>query len=918
MSTPQKQSALVIGGGIAGMQASLDIADAGYPVYLVEREPGIGGRMAQLDKTFPTLDCASCIITPKLVNVGNNPNIAMRTYCEVASVSGGPGDFHVTVHHKPRYVDVDRCVGCSLCADACPVPVDDAFNMDLVEQRAAYRLFAQVVPNAFCIHREGRAPCRDACPASQRVPGYIALIRERRYDEAMKSIKLDNPFPGICGRICNHRCEEVCNRAVVDEAVNIRALKRFAADQVYAQPREPVERVEPRYEERIAIVGAGPAGLTAAQDLTLAGYPVTVFEALPVAGGMVRVGVPEFRMPSDIIEREVQDIIDLGVDLRLNTRVDSVDALFDEGYAAVLAAVGAHQGVRLPIPGNDLNGIILNSDFLREVRLGDFDGRKLGRVLVLGGGNVAIDCARTAIRLGAESVAMSCLECRETMPAHSWEVEAAEAEGIQVYNDRSFLRVVDDGKGNAAGVECIDVASFSFDETGRLQVETIAGTEHVIEADTVIFAVGQRPELELVGDAELSPRRTLAADPDTLMTSREGVFTAGDALNGTTWVIDAIADGHRAAYSMHRYVRGLAGDDAVDIVDTWRSLLDIDLPIIVKTPEEVAHLAPEARINMRETHYQELPGPFAEVEAPLPEEEALAEAARCLNCGTCAECLRCVEACEALAIDHNQVAWDEELQVGAIIVATGFDMYDARRKPQLGYGKYPNVMTALEMERMLSASGPTSGKAQLPDGTVPKDVVFIQCVGSRDLQDGNPYCSRVCCMYTAKEAHLVHDRIPDARITVFYIDIRAFGKNFEEFHEHVREEGIRYRRGNVSQVIKRSDKLVVQAEDTLLGKPVEVEADLVVLATGLMPRADAKRVAELLNLTIGSDGFFQEEHPKLLPVGSGVPGIFLAGCAQGPKDILDAVSQAKAAAAAALVTLAQAEARERDLAAAAD
>jgi heterodisulfide reductase subunit A len=921
MAVPEKPAALVIGAGIAGMQASLDIGDAGFPVYLVERELGIGGRMAQLDKTFPTLDCASCIITPKLADVGRHPNINLVTYSEVVKIEGEPGAFRATIRHKPRYVDLTRCVGCGQCSQVCPVPVPDEFNMRLDNRRAIYRLFAQVVPNVFGIERTGRAPCRDTCPTSQRVPGYISLIREGRYEDALRTIKLDNPFPGICGRICPHPCETSCNRAVLDEPVNIKALKRFVADTVYAQERQQVEPVEPIYEERVAIVGAGPAGLTAAQDLTLAGYSVTVFDALPKAGGMLRVGVPEYRLPDEVIDREVQDILDLGIEIKLNTRVDDVKSLLDDGFAAVLVAVGAHEGVRLPIEGNELDGVLLNTDFLREVRLGEFAERDLGRVLVLGGGNVAVDCARTVLRLGAESVAMACLEELDQMPSHRWEIEGVQAEGIQIHNGRTFCRIL--GKdGHVTGVECERVASFSFDDTGRLQLETVPDSKHVIEADTVIFSVGQRPCIDLCGEVDLSTRKMLAVDPETCMTSREGIFAAGDVVTGTAFAVDAIAAGHRVARSIHHFLREKTPVENLEdrMVDGWRRFEEIELPIIEKTVDEVAHLQQQSRIDQIELELEHVDRPFAELEQPLTEEQARAEASRCLNCGVCAECLQCLTACEANAIDHNQREWEEELEVGAVVVATGFDPYDARRKPNLGYGKYPNVIHALESERLFSASGPTTGTLQLKDGTIPKDVVFIQCVGSRDLQEGsNPYCSRVCCMYTAKLAHLTRERIHDANITVFYIDIRAFGKGFEEFHERVRQERVIYRRGNVSEVIKGPNgRLIVKAEDTLLAKPVEVEADLVILATALVPRQGTLEIAETLGLKIGPDGFFQEAHAKLDPCGSGVPGIFLGGACQGPKDILDSVAQAKAAAASALVVLAQSSNQRQELKPAAD
>ncbi len=243
-----------------------------------------------------------------------------------------------------------------------------------------------------------------------------------------------------------------------------------------------------------------------------------------------------------------------------------------------------------------------------------------------------------------------------------------------------------------------------------------------------------------------------------------------------------------------------------------------------------------------------------------------------------------------------------ELEVGIIIVATGFEPFDPRLKPEFGYQVYEDVITGPEFERLSSPSGPTQGRIQI-NGKEPEDVVFIKCVGSRDKNLGNEYCSRVCCMYTAKQAYLVKEQLPEARVTIFYTDVRAFGKGFEEFCDRVRGEGVIYRRGNASEVYRRGDKLIVRAEDTLLGQALEVEADLVVLATGLVPRGDSWEVADLLKLSHSADGFFLEAHPKLRPVDTAIEGLFLAGCCQGPKDISDTVAQAKAAASSALIPL---------------
>ncbi len=576
---------MVVGGGIAGMQSALDLADQGFKVYLVEAQSAIGGHMAQLDKTFPTNDCAMCTISPRLVETGRHPNITLMTDSEVLDVQGQVGDFNVRVRHHPRYIDLEKCVGCGDCAKVCPILIPDTFNEGLAKRRAAYKLYPQAVPNAYAIAKRGIAPCRDACPAGQRAQGYIALIREGRWNDALRVIKMDNPFPGICGRICNHRCETACNRGQVDEPINIRALKRFVTDKVYAEPRQSVEPLPRKFDQRVAIIGAGPCGLTAAQDLVRAGFGVTVFEAMPVAGGMLRLGVPEYRLPTAIIEREVQDIVDLGVDLQLNHRIDNLDDIFSAGFDSVLIAVGAHEGIRLPIPGANLDGVIINTHFLRDVRLGKYTGNladskladgKLGNspitnlpitnlptalgknVLVLGGGNVAIDCARSAVRLGRH-VEMACLESGDKVPAHAWEVQAAQEEGIVLHEGRTFERVLSDDNGHVRGVECMRVASFHFDEMGRLNVEKVPNSTHVIECDTVIFSVGQRAGLAFIPDdagVGLTGRKLIAVNPNTLAATREGVFAAGDSVSGTAFVIEAVNSGHTAARSIIRYLQG--------------------------------------------------------------------------------------------------------------------------------------------------------------------------------------------------------------------------------------------------------------------------------------------------------------------------------------------------------------------------
>jgi heterodisulfide reductase subunit A-like polyferredoxin len=904
-------AAMVVGGGIAGMQASLDLADQGFKVYLVEAKSAIGGKMAQLDKTFPTNDCAMCTISPKLIETGNHPNIDILTGSEVSAIKGQAGNFTVSLRHKPRYIDTLKCVACGDCAEVCPIIVQDSFNEGLSPRRAAFKLYPQAVPNAFAIEKRGIAPCRDACPAGQRAQGYIALIREGRWKDAMRVIKLDNPFPGICGRICNHRCETFCNRALVDEPINIRALKRFITDKVYAEPRQPIEPAERIFDQQVAIIGAGPCGLTAAQDLVTAGYGVTIFEAMPVAGGMLRLGVPEYRLPTDIIEREVQDIVDLGVDLRLNYRIDNLDDIFEKGYDAVLIAVGAHEGIRLPIPGADLDGVVINTHFLRDVRLGRYEdgsAEPLGdRVLVLGGGNVAIDCARSAVRLGKE-VHLACLEDRDSMPSHKWEVDAAEEEGVVLHPGRTFERLIGDADGQVRSVECQRVASFHFDETGALQLEKEPDTTHTIPCDTVIFSVGQRAGLAFIPDdagVGMTRQSTIAVNPNTLAATREGVFAAGDSVSGTAFVIEAVDSGHTAASSIIRYLE----DDHLEPPPKPK------LPVVQMDRQEISskiargEIRRQKRIPLPELAVDERITNFVEIEGGYDDESAQSEASRCLACGICSECMSCVYACGVDAINHDDIERSSEINVGAMILAPGYQIYNAQLSEEFGLGRFPNVVTSLQYERMLSASGPTNGHIQRPgDNQSPKRIAFLQCVGSRDQT--HDYCSSVCCMYAAKEAIMTieHARAEarsgngeaDVSCQVFFMDTRSYSKGYEEYYHRAEHKyGVKYTRCRLADVMEdpNTGNLRVKYASPFEGGEglIDEEFDLVVLSVGMEISDSVQELGRNLGIELDSYGFC---HTTLFdPLQTSRAGIYVAGPFREPKDIPETVVEASGAAA---------------------
>jgi heterodisulfide reductase subunit A-like polyferredoxin len=942
-------AALVIGGGIAGVQASLDLANSGIKVYLLERSPAIGGKMAQLDKTFPTNDCAMCIVSPKLVEAGRHLNIEIITNTELVSLEGEAGHFKAKIRRHPRYVDISKCTGCDDCTEVCPVFLPNEFNEGLDQRKAIYRPYPQAVPNTFLVTKRGTSPCKHTCPAETSAQGYIALIQAGRYKEALDVIKEYNPFPASVGRVCNHPCEEKCNRGKLDSPVAICALKRFVADWVYdhrdelkkeeiashqlsvTSSQSPVlspgsETEVERPKAKVAIIGAGPAGLSCAHQLSRIGYQVTIFEALPVAGGMMRVGIPSYRLPRDVLQREIDEILNHPlVELKLNTPIRNINSLFDAGYSAVFMAIGAHEPQKLGIPGEDALGVHHGVPFLQGVSLAErhgvvegFEDRfivafgipiapKVGeKTIVIGGGNVATDAARTALRLGAKEVTIVYRRSRDEMPANPWEIEEAEKEGIKLQLLTAPVEVVIE-EGHVKGVKCVRMELGEPDASGRRRPIPVPGSEYLIPADTMIAAVAQAPEISFLEEThglEVTPKGTFAVDPLTLATNRPGVFAGGDVARGPWILIQAIADGRRGALSIDRYLRG---------VDLLTPREQIPLPVVDFSKEEIDQMVEEGKVDLTSrTSIPMLPEEerirdFREVELVLTEEQAKKEAARCLACGICSECHLCVQVCKREAIDHQQADVLEELEIGSVVLSPGYSLYHPELSPELGYGRYPNVVTSMEFERMLSASGPWGGHItrRSSDHREPKKIAFLQCVGSREKE--HDYCSSVCCMYATKEAMLAMEHIPEVEIKIFQMDMRAFGKGFDAYFERGKEKGIQYIPCRISGLEEdpETKDILIQYEDSNRGHSVKEEkVDLAILSVGMSPLPDIQQLAMALGIELDPHQFcsIRDFHP----IETSRPGVFACGAFTEPKDIPDSVIQASGAAAKALSVIGEA------------
>jgi heterodisulfide reductase subunit A-like polyferredoxin len=776
------------------------------------------------------------------------------------------------------------------------------YDLALADRKAAYKQYAQAIPGSFAIEKLDTAPCRIACPANLNVQGYVAMVKMGKYREAVEIIMEDLPLPGILGRICPHKCEKSCRRLELDEAISIRELKRVAADHVNLADI-PVPEITPK-DEKVAIIGSGPAGLTAAYFLALDGYQVSVYESMPETGGMMRYGIPEHRLPREVLDAEIENLKRYGIQIHTNTAIGkdlSIEELREHGASAIFLAIGAWKGLKLRIPGEDTTqGVSDVTTFLREVHLGSL--KKLdGKVVVIGGGHSALDAAQVALRLGAEEAHIIYRRSRDEMLAAPEEVIEAENEGVNIHFLVAPLNIASEND-TVTGIECIRTRLTEKDTTGRRRPIPVEGSEFFIEADHIIPAIGQEPDfggLNEAKDLQVSKWNLLEVNPETLQTNIPDIFAGGDVISGPATVIEAVEAGQRAAKYMAQFLKG------EELPTEWQE----EPPMGTNWAATPKNEPIRDRLKVPMLPAGERASSFKEVSLQVDEKAAQEEADRCLDCGSCCECFQCVATCDAKAVTletHALQAEQKTVNVGSVILAPGFQPFDPSKFDTYNYANHPNIVTSTEFERILSATGPYMGHlVRVSDKKEPEKIAWLQCVGSRDLNRcDNPYCSSVCCMYAVKEAVIAKEHADyDLDCAIFYMDMRTPGKDFEKYYNEAEDKhGVRFVRSRVHTItpVPGTDDLEVKYV-TETGEVTTETFDMVVLSVGMQTSPAVVELAKKLNITLTEGNFCQT--PSFQPVATSNDGIFVCGAFQGPKDIPESVMEASAAACSAEINL---------------
>ncbi|MFH1087190.1 MAG: FAD-dependent oxidoreductase [Chloroflexota bacterium] len=671
----------IIGGSVAATQTALTLAELGAEVSIFTPSMALGQ-----DNSDAWAACQEDLLRlwPLLARAASHPRISLYTNTLVESVEGDPGKLQIKATRRPRYVRQELCTGCGRCVETCSVIVRSNVGDQRVTHSAIHGplLGAKTVPSAYTIDKNGTAPCRAACPLGINVPGFVSLLAKGKADKALSLISAAAPLAAVLGRVCTHPCESDCTRGQIDKPVFIQALHRYAADNAVAGIRYDYKARPGSRKERVAIVGSGPAGLAAAWELARCGYRPTIFESRAVIGGMLATGIPRYRLPREVREREVEAIKALGVDIKTGITLGrdmTFSDLRDRGYQAFFLAIGAQQDNNLNIPGEDLDGVVGSLSLLLALNLKV--GASVGSdMVVIGGGNSAVDAARTAKRRRKGTVRILYRRTAEEMTAIKEDIEEAIKEGIAIDYLTAPVEILGDGT-RVTGIRCQRMALGAMESDGRRRAEPVPGSEFVINADHVAVAIGQRPDSSVLNMRGLrvdADQDTIGVDRLTLETNMPGVFAGGDCVSGPNNVVEAVAAGIRAADSVDRYLRG----------HDLREGRSLEKPPLAEVNVREMEASPDRRARMPLITHSKRMASFEETRKGLPPGTAQREAGRCLNCATCSECLECEQSCELGAILHGDAS--EQLDMSAdLVIDFSAGKSDARRLSAPGIHTVP-------------------------------------------------------------------------------------------------------------------------------------------------------------------------------------------------------------------------------------